>query len=392
MTSPPAAEPPAAVPPAREPPAAEPEDPPLRVSTLELFFDLVFVFTITQLTTLLARNEVTLTGALKVVLVFGVLWWMYGAYAWLTNARTPSRTPERLLLLLGMAGFLIIGMTLPYAFSRRTDGIALGLGYLLVVAVHAGLYVRLNRSILRVVPFNASAAVLVILAGAIGGVAGYWLWACALAVLVFSPLIVPQSRFRISPAHFVERHGAVIIIVLGESVADIGLGAAGHPVTWTVLVCAVLGLVLAAVLWWTYFGVGDDERAEAAFNAAPEESRPALALSAYFYAYVPMLLGIVALSAGIKVAMQHPGLTLPYRPCLALAGGMALFLGGDVLFRRALGIAPLRYRGIAAGVCLIALPVGVTLSAAVEIGLLAVIGAGALLLEGWSEPPDTVEP
>src|ERR1700677_2909884 len=93
---------------------------------------------------------------------------MYGAYAWLTNARTPSRTPERLLLLLGMAGFLIIGMTLPYAFSRRTDGIALGLGYLLVVAVHAGLYVRLNRSILRVVPFNASAAVLVILAGAIG--------------------------------------------------------------------------------------------------------------------------------------------------------------------------------------------------------------------------------
>jgi low temperature requirement protein LtrA len=386
MTSPPAAEPPAA-----ELPAAE-EGPPLRVSTLELFFDLVFVFTITQLTTLLARDEVTGTGALKVVLVFGVLWWIYGGYAWLTNTRAPSRTPERLLLLLGMAGFLIIGMALPYAFSRRTDGIALGLGYLLVVAVHAGLYARLNPNIWRVLPFNAGAALLVILAGAIGGVAEYWLWACALAVLVLSPLIGhTQSRFRISPAHFVERHGAVIIIVLGESVADIGLGAAGHPLTWTVLACAVLGLVLAAVLWWAYFGVGDDERAEEAFNATPEDSRAALALKAYFYAYIPMLLGIVALSAGIKVAMQHPGGTLPYPPCLALAGGMALFLGGDVLFRRALRIAPLRYRAVAAAVCLIALPVGVTLSAAVEIGLLAVIGAGTLLLEGWSEQPDTVE-
>src|ERR1700690_1031131 len=92
MTSPPAPEPPAAGPPAAGPPAAEPEDPPLRVSTLELFFDLVFVFTITQLTTLLARDQVTPTGALKVVLVFGVLWWIYGGYAWLTNTRAPSRT------------------------------------------------------------------------------------------------------------------------------------------------------------------------------------------------------------------------------------------------------------------------------------------------------------
>jgi low temperature requirement protein LtrA len=258
--------------------------------------------------------------------------------------------------------------------------------------VHAGLYLRLNRSILRVLPFNAGAALLVIVAGVTGGTAAYWLWAAALAILVLSPLIVPQSRFRISPAHFVERHSAVIIIVLGESIADIGLGAAGHPLNWTVLACAVLGLVLAAVLWWAYFGVGDDERAEEAFSAAPETSRAALALNTYFYAYIPMLLGIVALSAGIKVAMQHPGVTLPYRPCLALAGGMALFLGGDVLFRRALGITPLRYRGFAAVVCLIALPVGVTLSAAVEIGLLAVISAGALLLEGWSQQPDTVEP
>jgi low temperature requirement protein LtrA len=107
---------------------------PLRVSTLELFFDLVFVFTITQLTGLLTHH-VSFAAAGQVLLIFGLLWWMYGGYAWLTNTRTPSRAPERLLLLLGMAGFLIIGLSIPGAFDRTGahshDGVALGLGYLL---------------------------------------------------------------------------------------------------------------------------------------------------------------------------------------------------------------------------------------------------------------------
>jgi low temperature requirement protein LtrA len=134
------------------------DDQPLRVSTLELFFDLVFVFAITQLTGALAR-DLTPAGALRVLLIFGLLWWMYG-YAWLTNARTPGRVPERLLLLLGMAGFLIIGLALPHAFDRRGEAVALGLGYLLVVAVHGTLYLRVNRNILRVVPFNLASGLL----------------------------------------------------------------------------------------------------------------------------------------------------------------------------------------------------------------------------------------
>jgi low temperature requirement protein LtrA len=371
---------------AHDPPQAE--DPPLRVSTLELFFDLVFVFAITQLTSLLAHDGVTPAGALRVVLVFCVLWWIYGGYAWLTNTRTPSRTPERVLLLLGMAGFLVIGMAIPSAFTRRSDGVALGLGYLLVVLVHGGLYVRLNPNILRVVPVNVGAALLVTVAGLVGGTAAYVLWAAALAVILLSPLVVqPQTRFSISPAHFVERHGAVIIIVLGESVADIGLGAAGHPLTGTVLLAGVLGLALAAVLWWTYFGVGDDEQAEAAFNRTAESGRAALALSAYFLAYIPLLIGVVTLAAGIKVAMQHPGLTLPWRPSLALSGGVALFLAGEVLFRRALGIKPLRYRIAAAGAAILTWIVGVSLSSAAEIALLTGVVALMLVVE-----PDSVDP
>jgi low temperature requirement protein LtrA len=359
------------------------EDQPLRVSTLELFFDLVFVFTITQLTGVLAR-DLTPSGALRVLLIFGVLWWMYGGYAWLTNARTPAKVPERLLLLAGMAGFLVIGLAIPQAFTQRREGLALGLGYLLVVAVHGTLYLRLNRNILRVVPFNVASALLVIAAGAVAGAgaAVYLLWVAALAVQALSPLIShPQGRFSIQPAHFVERHGALIIVAFGESVADIGIGAAGQPVTVALITRAILGLALAAALWWAYFGVGDDERAEEEMTRAAPAARPALALNAYFYAYIPMLLGIVTLAAGVKLAIGHAGATMPYPACLALAGGVALYLAGDVAFRHALRIGPQRYRIAAAVAALAASAVGAAVSVAGQIALLTLIVAVALVVE-----------
>ncbi len=367
---------------------------PLRVSPLELFFDLVFVFTITQLTGVLSR-DLTPPGALRVLLIFGVLWWMYAGYAWLTNARTPTGLPERLLLLLGMAGFLVIGLAIPDAFTRRGEAITLGLGYLLVVAVHGALYQRLNRNILRVVPFNLLSALLVIAAGIFGvsggaeRPAGYALWVAALAVQVLSPLIVhPQGRFSIQPSHFVERHGALIIVAFGESVADIGIGAAGHPVTVTLITQAALALALSAALWWAYFGVGDDERAEAAMTRAYPAARAALALNAYFYAYIPMLLGIITLAAGVKKVIGEAGGSgpiVPYPVALALSGGVALYLVGDAVFRHVLRIGTQRTRAMAVAVSLGITAVGVTLSGAGQIALLTVIVVAALAT-------DTVEP
>jgi low temperature requirement protein LtrA len=354
-------------------------DQPLRVSTLELFFDLVFVFAITQLTSILAE-EMTVTGAVRVLLVFGVLWWMYGGYVWLSNARTPARTPERLLMLVGMAGFLIMGLAIPHAFGR--DGVAFGLGYLVVVSVHTWLYQRVNRNIARVAPFNVAAALLVIGAGLAGGPAAYGLWAAALAVQVLSPLVIRvRGRFAIQPSHFTERHGALVIIVFGESVVDIGIGASGHAVTFSLALSAVLGLALTAALWWTYFGAGDDERAERAMTLADPATRPALALAAYFYAYIPMLLGVVALAAGLKQAIVHTEATLPAGPCVALACGVALFLGGNAAFRYALRIGTQRSRVAAAAAALAASAVGVTWSVAAEIALLTVIVAAGLVAD-----------
>jgi low temperature requirement protein LtrA len=359
---------------------------------LELFFDLVFVFTITQLTGVLSRDLSPAAalpgGALRVLLVFGVLWWMYGGYAWLTNARTPGRPAERLLVLLGMAGFLVIGLAIPAAFARRGEAIALGLGYLLVVAVHGVLYLRVNRNILRVVPFNAASALLVLAAGIFGfgggrpALACYLLWVAALVVQALSPLIVhPHGRFSIQPAHFTERHGALIIVAFGESVADIGTGSAGHPVTVALVTQAILGLALAAALWWAYFGVGDDERAETALTKAAPTVRPGLVLNAYFYSYIPLLLGIVTLGAGLKRVIADAAASLPWPASLALAGGVALYLTGDAAFRHALRLGTQSSRVVAALAALAAAFLGATLSGTAEIALLTAIVAALLVAD-----------
>jgi low temperature requirement protein LtrA len=346
-------------------------DAPLRVTTLELFFDLVFAFTLTQLASLLEHHFLP-SGAFEVLLVFGVLWWMYGGYAWLTNTRAPTRTLDRLLLLLGMAGFLICGLAIPRGFGPgdTETRVALGVGYLIVVLVHAALFYRVNRNIVRVAPFNVSAALLVIGAAFVASPASYLLWVAAVAVQWLSPLIAqPSGRFDIRPAHFAERHGALVIVALGESVAAIGIGAAPAGVTFNVAVAAVLGLALSAVLWWTYFGDGDDERAERAMAATDRSRRAGLALAVY-YAHIPILLGVVTLATGASLTIGNPAGTLSGGEAVALAGGAALFLAGSAWFRSALRIGPIALRLGGAGFALATAAIGATVNAEVQLAVL----------------------
>jgi low temperature requirement protein LtrA len=360
-------------------------DPPRRATTLELFFDLVFVFTITQLTGLLAR-DMSFAAAGRVLLIFALLWWMYGGYAWLTNTRAPTLAAERLLLLLGMAGFLIIGLAIPGAFGRiganGPDGVAFGLGYLLVVGVHSGLYLRVNRNIWRIIPFNLTSAVLVVIAGLVTAPAAYALWGAAFVIQVIGPVFVRLGgRFEVQPAHFAERHNGLMIVAFGESVVDVGMGAAGQRVTPALALSAVLGLALTAALWWTFFGTSEDERAEDVMAGVGAGRRPGLALAVYFYPYIPMLLGIVAIAAGLKDALSRPEATLATGPGLALAGGVLLFLAGDVKFRHALGFSVSWCRVAAAVAALAAWPVAVAGAATAAIALLTVIVAAALVTE-----------
>jgi len=355
---------------------------PLRVSTLELFFDLVFAFTLTQLTAVLA-DGLNAVAVVRVLLIFGLLWWMYEGYAWLTNARPPVHPTERLSLLAGMAGFLVVGLAIPGGFDG--DGVTLGLGYLVVVLVHAFLYYRVNANIIRVAPFNIASALLVIVAGLAGRPARYPLWVAALVIQLGSPLVVhPRNLFDLRPDHMAERHSALLIVALGESVAAIGIGAAALGGTGArLVVSAVLGLALAAGLWWIIFGDNDEERTAQALSAAPRGQRTALALNALFYGNVPVLLGLVAMATGVQEAIAasaHPVTGHP-RAAAVLAVGAALFLAGDAAIRRQLNIGSTGFRLAGAVAALATTAVGAVAGLDAQLALLVAVLAVMLLAE-----------
>lgn len=253
-----------------------------RVSTLELFFDLVFVFTITQLTVLLA-DDLTPRGAGRVLLIFTVLFWMYGGYAYLTNQVPPDRPVRRLLLLLAMGAFLVCALAVPTAFGD--GGVAFGLGYLVVVITHSALYSQAHgRGVLWFALPNALSALSVTAAGFFDGAAALGLWALALLFQFVTPAISRRATAPgagpaagttievqlggIGAAHFVERHGLLLIIVFGESVIAIGIGVGSLPLTFGIAVGAFLTLAVGAALWWMYF-VRDEGRAEHVFASTP---------------------------------------------------------------------------------------------------------------------------
>jgi low temperature requirement protein LtrA len=360
----------------RNNPVAVPVLPAARVSTLELFFDLVFVFTITQLTLVLANN-ITVVATLRVMMMLAILLWMYGGYAWLTNAISPNTRFRRTFYLVGMGGFLGISLSIPDAFG--STGWLFGLGYFVVNGVHTGLIMaaagpNARQVMSRLGVFNFATAILVLVGGFAPLEWRYGLWGAGLLLLIISPYISPIEGFALNPAHFVERHGLLIIIALGESVVAIGAGAAGHEITVGLVAVAVLGLTVSYMLWWIYFA-GDDTAAEHALEAIDPARRARAALEAYGWAHYPLLLGIVATAAGVKKAVAHPVGHLTWPQALVLGGGVAVYLLGDVWFRRVLHIGRLRYRLIAAVTVLVTVPVGAAWAPGQLVALIAIIVA-----------------
>jgi low temperature requirement protein LtrA len=362
-------------------PETEPAEPAVRVSTLELFFDLVFVFTITQLTAVLA-DDTTWVGLVRVVLMLGVVAWMYGGFAWLTNAVAPTSRFRRTLMLVGMGGFLSIALAMPDAFGAT--GWLFGIGYFVVNAVHSALFIVAGgpaaaRAMARLAPPNLTSATLVLVGGFLPGGWRYGLWAAALLVMIVSPYLTGIGEFSISPGHFVERHGLLIIIALGESIIAIGVGAAGLVLDLRIVLIAVLGLTLAYLMWWVYFG-GDQDEAEHALAAVDPGRRARVALAAFGWAHYFLLLGIVIVAAGIKKAVGHAFDHLTLAQALALAGGVAVYLLGDVAFRRVLAIGRLRFRAAGAVLALATVPVGLAYAGA-QLALLILLLVATLAVE-----------
>jgi low temperature requirement protein LtrA len=344
------------------------------VSTLELFFDLVFVFTITQLTGVLA-HEPSWKGLAQVALMLGVIFWMYGGYAWLTNSVALDNVTRRLTLLGGMAGFFIVALAIPGSFSG--SGATFGLAYLVVVLVHFAMFVRSSQAsvveaIKGLAPFNLGTASLVLVGGVLGGTAQYACWAAAGVFEWLSPKLLDDSGFIIEPGHFVERHGLVVLVAIGESVVAVGIGASGLPIDAGLIVAAILGLALSACLWWSYFGA-DDNAAEERMFAADVTARPRMAVEGFGYWHMPILLGVIAIAVGLKRATGHPFDALPQAQAIALGGGTAIFLLGEAMFRRTLGLDAAVGRAVSGLLALASIPVGTHVAATAQIGLLVVL-------------------
>jgi low temperature requirement protein LtrA len=358
-----------------------------RVSTLELFFDLVFVFTITELSTLLV-HETSWLGVLQAVLMLGVIWWMYDGYAWLTNAAPPDRPVRRVFLLAAMSAYLVLALAIPGAF--KGSGASFGIAYLAIVLIHAGLFAssgsqRMTRAIFELARFNVVSALLVLAGGIAGGTAQYVLWALGFLSEWVTPFIIQSGGFLIAPSHFVERHGLVVIIAIGESVVAVGIGAGGLPVDLSLVGIAVLGLLLSACLWWAYFGSGDADRAEAALGTAPAAERQWLAVTSFGYWHMPILFGVIAMAAALRHAIGHASQDLSTEQSLLLGCGAALFLAGDVMYRRTLGLGRGPWRVAAALLALATIPLGHWVSAAAQLGALVVALTVAFAAEETAE-------
>jgi low temperature requirement protein LtrA len=314
-----------------------------RVSPLELFFDLVFVFAFTQITGTLT-DEHTAAGVGKAVLVFAVLWWAWGAYAWLTNAVRTSETGPRLVILVSTAAMLVTALAVPTAWGD--GGLAFALGYLVVMTLHAVLYLQAGEypettrgAILRLAPSNIAAALVLVTAGLVDGTARTVLWVLAVVVTYLGPYVTGVAGFTVRPAHLAERHGLIVIIALGESVVAIGAGGDDITVDWGLAGAALVVMTLIVGLWWAYFD-HEAEADEAALTAAEGVARARLARDVYSYLHIPLVLGVVFAAVGIHEVLVHPGEQLDPVFAGAFAAGVVLYLGGLAAIRLRRGTRP----------------------------------------------------
>ncbi|RPI95156.1 MAG: low temperature requirement protein A [Chloroflexi bacterium] len=358
-----------------------------RVTTLELFFDLVFVFTITQLTAFLAES-LSWEHLLQSFLIFIVLFWMYGGYAWLTNSVPPVTAGRQLLLIAGMAAFLICALAIPNAFHET--GVAFGIGYLIVILVHGAMYVRaVGWKAARFVPMNFLSVAVIITAGFVNGPARYILWILAIGLHVLTSFLGTGLTFEIRVSHFVERHGLLLLVALGESILAIGAGSFELDVQF--ILAAIMGLILTAALWWIYFA-RDDEVARATMLARSGSARLRQALGAYFYAFIPMLFGIILLATGIHSSIEHLTSSLEPADAFAFGSGVGLYLLGTTVFRRASGIPGLNYRYIASGLAVLTGFIGTNLYAGLQFAGLILILVILILVEAhWSRAEGSVD-
>jgi low temperature requirement protein LtrA len=347
-----------------------------QVTPLELFFDLVFVFAITQVTTLLAQDP-TWGGVFRGMLVLAALWWAWSVYAWLSSAMDVDEGGVRLVMLASMGAMFGAALAVPGAFGD--DAVLFGVAYLLVRLFHLVLSATVVRddpdrrgALLRFAPTAIVGPSLLVFAGFLEGDERIAVWLVALAIDYLGPVVIGVGRgWRVAPEHFAERHALIILIALGESIIAIGVGA-GFELDTGVIVAAALGIVVVSALWWLYFDVAAIFARRRLMQAMGLELHR-LALHAYSYLHLPMVAGIVLFALGLKTTVGHVGEALDIVPAVALCGGAALYLVGHIAFLFRTTGRVFRRRTVGAAVLLALVPAAVAIPALAALALVSAV-------------------
>jgi low temperature requirement protein LtrA len=307
-----------------------------RVTALELFFDLVFVLALTQCTALIAGTP-TWEGVLKGLLVLGMLWWSWGGYAWLTSVVDPEEGAVRLVMFAAMAAFLVAALCVPRAFG--SEALLFACAYTAVRTAHIALFMlasredpALRKSVIGLAGSTAISAALLVLAAFTSDGLQLGLWGLALLLDTGGPFLFGIEGWKLVPGHFAERHGLIIIIALGESIVALGAGAKAGLDAGAVA-AAVLGMIVAATLWWTYFDVVAPVAVRRLTQAKEGVERNEIARDSYSYIHFLMIAGIVLVAVGMKQTLAHVGKPLGSVPAAAMLGGASLYLLAHVAFR-----------------------------------------------------------
>jgi low temperature requirement protein LtrA len=322
-------------------------DRPSRVTNAELFFDLVFVYAVTQLSHTLL-NHFTPLGAVQVTLLFLAVWWVWVFTTWVTNWLDPEQTPVRILLFLLMLGGLVLSITIPKAFEERGLWFAgayaaMQVGrtsfWLLATPSHRTLE---HHNAIRILAWLCLSAVFWILGGLAEGEMRLYLWIVALGIEYIAPAVrfwTPGLRlssveaWSVEGAHMAERCAGFIIIALGEAI--VVQGATFAELTWTrENVAAFLSALVGSIaMWWIYFHKGAEAGSEKLSKSA-ESGR--LARLAYTYLHMPIVGGIILAAVADEVVLKHPGGHSDTKTVICAVGGPLLFLVGTILFKHAI--------------------------------------------------------
>jgi low temperature requirement protein LtrA len=348
-----------------------------RVSPLELFFDLVFVLSFTQVTLKMADNP-GWESLGEGLLILAAVWWAWCAYGWLTNSIDPDENLNRVCMFAAMGGMLVVSLSIPDAFGDR--GVLFGCAYFFVRAMQLVLYVRNTpgaaeggdlQAIFKLAPGFLLGSALLIVAGLLDGGAQASIWILAILIDWSTPLVFGTEEFHLDPGHFAERHGLIVLIALGESILAIG-AVAGFTLSTGQVFAALFGIAAVAALWWAYFDVVAIV-AERRLIEAPAGEQAPLARDAYSYLHYPLIAGIVLLALGLKETLAHTGEDLETVPAIALCCGPALYLLGQIAFReRVLGsFSP--HRAFTAIALLALIPLALGADALVALGAVTAV-------------------